>query len=109
MLIEGLHVEGVDAVLFLRRTESYIVTLQQLGRCLDAGAGKQPVVLDFVNNLSGKSVYDVMAPPLGAPISPSVTQRIRREHLFSDDRFSVGHTAAHRGDIGRTGALADYV
>src|SRR5699024_9511916 len=54
----------VDAVLFLRRTESYIVTLQQLGRCLDAGAGKQPVVLDFVNNLSGKSVYDVMAPHL---------------------------------------------
>ena len=64
MLIEGLHVEGVDAVLFLRRTESYIVTLQQLGRCLNAGAGKQPVVLDFVNNLSGKSVYDVMAPHL---------------------------------------------
>lgn len=61
MLIEGLHVEGVDAVLFLRRTESYIVTLQQLGRCLDAGSGKQPIVLDFVNNLSGKSVYDVMA------------------------------------------------
>ena len=50
MLIEGLHVEGVDAVLFLQRTESYIVTLQQLGRCLDAGSGKQPVVLDFVNN-----------------------------------------------------------
>lgn len=53
--------EGIDAVLFLRRTESYIVTLQQLGRCLDAGSGKQPVVLDFVNNLSGKSVYDMMA------------------------------------------------
>lgn len=64
MLIEGLHVEGVDAVLFLRRTESYIVTLQQLGRCLNAEAGKRPVVLDFVNNLSGKSVYDVMAPHL---------------------------------------------
>ena len=47
--------------MFLRRTESYIVTLQQLGRCLDAGSGKQPVVLDFVNNLSGKSVYDMMA------------------------------------------------
>ena len=52
---------ALDAVLFLRRTESYIVTLQQLGRCLDAGSGKQPVVLDFVNNLSGKSVYDMMA------------------------------------------------
>ncbi len=30
MLIEGLHVEGVDAALFLRQTESYIVTFQQL-------------------------------------------------------------------------------
>lgn len=61
MLIEGLHVEGVEAALFLRRTESYVVTLQQLGRCLKAGSKEQPVVLDFVNNLSGKSVYDVMA------------------------------------------------
>lgn len=61
MLIEGLHVEGIDAALFLRRTESYVVTLQQLGRCLKAGSEKRPVILDFVNNLSGKSVYDVLA------------------------------------------------
>lgn len=61
MLMEGLHVEGVDAALFLRRTESYVVTLQQLGRCLKAGSHRKPVILDFVNNLSGKSVYDVMA------------------------------------------------
>lgn len=61
MLIEGLHVEGVDAALFLRRTESYVVTLQQLGRCLKAGSERRPVILDFVNNLSGKSVYDVLA------------------------------------------------
>ena len=47
MLIEGLHVEGVDAVLFLRRTESYIVTLQQLGRCLDAGGRKTAGRLGF--------------------------------------------------------------
>lgn len=61
MLIEGLHVEGVDAALFLRRTESYVVTLQQLGRCLKAGSTQRPVILDFVNNLSGRSVYDIMA------------------------------------------------
>lgn len=61
MLIEGLHVEGVDAAMFLRRTESYVVTLQQLGRCLKAGAKQRPVILDLVNNLSGKSVYDVLA------------------------------------------------
>lgn len=60
MLMEGLHVEGVDAALFLRRTESYVVTLQQLGRCLKAGSGRRPVILDLVNNLSGRSVYDVL-------------------------------------------------
>lgn len=64
MLIEGLHVEGVDAAMFLRRTESYVVTLQQLGRSLKAGSGKRPVILDFVNNLSGRSVYDVLASDL---------------------------------------------
>lgn len=61
MLIEGLHVEGVDAAMFLRRTESYVVALQQLGRCLKAGSNRHPVVLDFVNNLSGRSVYEAMS------------------------------------------------
>jgi len=61
MLIEGLHVEGVDAAMFLRRTESYVVALQQLGRCLKAGSDARPVVLDFVNNLSGRSVYEAMS------------------------------------------------
>lgn len=61
MLIEGLHVEGVDAAMFLRRTESYVVALQQLGRCLKAGSGSKPVILDFVNNLSGRSVYEAMS------------------------------------------------
>lgn len=61
MLIEGLHVEGVDAAMFLRRTESYVVALQQLGRCLKAGSDRHPVVLDFVNNLSGRSVYEAMS------------------------------------------------
>lgn len=61
MLIEGLHVEGVDAAIFLRRTESYIVALQQLGRCLKAGADFRPVILDFVNNLSGRNVYEKLS------------------------------------------------
>lgn len=61
MLIEGLHVEGVDAAMFLRRTESYVVALQQLGRCLKADSGVRPVILDFVNNLSGRNVYESLS------------------------------------------------
>lgn len=73
MLIEGLHVEGVEAAMFLRRTESYVVALQQLGRCLKAGSETRPVILDFVNNLSGRNVYEGLSlqmklqPALRAP------------------------------------------
>ncbi|MFR8356146.1 MAG: hypothetical protein ACLVEJ_11160 [Parabacteroides sp.] len=31
---------GKDAAMFLRRTESYVVALQQLGRCLKAGSDR---------------------------------------------------------------------
>ncbi len=71
MLIEGLHVKGVDAALFLRQTESYVVTFQQLGRCLNAGSEHRLVVLDFVNNLSGQSVYNMLS--IGF-------ERLSREH-----------------------------
>ncbi len=95
MLSEGLHVEGVDAAMFLRRTESYIVTLQQLGRCLKAGSGRQPVILDFVNNLSGKSVYDVLASDLErmavarAPHSFEGVADFRMTGFFADIRRRV--------------------
>ncbi len=95
MLIEGLHVEGVDAALFLRRTESYVVTLQQLGRCLKAGAKQRPVILDLVNNLSGKSVYDVLATDMErmkAIRSPKSFQGISDFEVtgfFSDIRLRV--------------------
>lgn len=38
-----------------------MVALQQLGRCLKAGSDSKPVILDFVNNLSGRSVYEAMS------------------------------------------------
>lgn len=90
MLIEGLHVEGVDAALFLRRTASYVVTLQQLGRCLKAGSKQQPVILDFVNNLSGKTVYHVLSSELE-----------RTPFLRSPRGFEAG------GDLQITGFFSD--
>lgn len=95
MLIEGLHVEGVDAALFLRRTESYVVTLQQLGRCLKAGAKQRPVILDLVNNLSGKSVYDVLASDMErmqairSPKGFEGTSTFQVTGFFSDIRLRV--------------------
>lgn len=95
MLIEGLHVEEVDAAMFLRRTESYVVALQQLGRCLKAGSDRHPVVLDFVNNLSGRSVYEAMSrelvyhPAIRAPKSFKGFMEFEVTGFLSDIRARV--------------------
>lgn len=52
-LIEGFHIERVSSAIFLRRTYSNIVFLQQIGRTLSES---EPIVFDFVEN--HKSVKD---------------------------------------------------
>ncbi|PZT57452.1 Helicase associated domain protein [Paenibacillus silvae] len=51
-LNEGLHVDDIDGVIFLRSTVSPIIYYQQLGRALKVG-GNKPFVFDFVNNFNG--------------------------------------------------------
>ncbi|RPK23995.1 Helicase associated domain protein [Paenibacillus xylanexedens] len=50
-LNEGLHVDDIDGVIFLRSTMSPIIYYQQLGRAVKVG-GKEPYVFDLVNNFS---------------------------------------------------------
>lgn len=51
MFNEGVHIPGVEAVMFLRKTSSLNVYLQQMGRCSSV-ADKQPIVFDFVGNFN---------------------------------------------------------
>ena len=52
MLNEGVHVDGVDAVVMMRSTVSPNIILQQIGRCLTAKKTEhKPVILDLVNNM----------------------------------------------------------
>ena len=53
MLNEGVHIPRVDAVFFLRKTESPTIFLQQMGRCMGLYKenGRRPVVFDFRNNV----------------------------------------------------------
>jgi type I site-specific restriction endonuclease len=50
MLNEGIHVEDIDGVILLRPTTSPIIYYQQIGRSIDAGSYKEPMIFDFVNN-----------------------------------------------------------
>lgn len=59
MLNEGVHIKDVDGVIMLRKTNSYIVYQQQLGRALSCEkSNKNPLVLDFVNNLTSTYEYE---------------------------------------------------
>ena len=52
MLNEGIHVPNVSAVIMLRTTESRIIYMQQMGRCLTAANTENPLVLDMVDNIT---------------------------------------------------------
>ena len=56
MLNEGVHVSGVDAIVFLRATWSRNIWFQQMGRVMDAGK-KKAVILDLVAN--ARSIEDL--------------------------------------------------
>jgi len=51
MFNEGLHLKDVDGVMLLRPTTSPIIFYQQIGRAIDAGSKKNPLILDLVANV----------------------------------------------------------
>lgn len=66
MLNEGVHVPRVDAVFFLRKTQSPSIHLQQMGRCMNRYKenARKPVIFDFRNNIINTmkcSVNDMFA------------------------------------------------
>ena len=50
MLNEGVHIKDIDGIIMLRKTDSPIIFLQQLGRALEAGKTTQPLIYDLVGN-----------------------------------------------------------
>ncbi len=60
MLNEGVHVDDIDGVILLRPTVSPIIYLQQIGRCLSAGAKRTPVIFDLVDNFDGLYSIDYL-------------------------------------------------
>ena len=74
-LNEGVHVDGIDGVIMLRKTVSPIIYMQQLGRALSAGNEGTPIVFDLVNNIdSSRYIYEFM----------ERVQEIRRERGIED-------------------------
>jgi len=95
MLNEGVHIDDVDAVVFLRSTKSKIIYLQQLGRCLTAYSGKSPVVLDLVDNMSSS---DSIA-PLKREYDNAVARLIERGETAYENNLNIIDTVVEYSDV----------
>lgn len=62
MLNEGEHIPSVNTVMMLRKTTSYVVFNQQMGRAINS---KQPLIFDLVNNsdylYTNKQEYNIIS------------------------------------------------
>lgn len=85
MLNEGVHVENIDGVILLRPTISPIIYYQQIGRAIQAGNKRNPLIFDFVNNFneigSGQFINDLR--------SSVESLRLRGEHTVDIDEFLI--------------------
>lgn len=60
MLNEGIHMDDVTGVILLRPTISPIIHFQQIGRAMQSGNQRQPLIFDFVNNASSIRSGDIL-------------------------------------------------
>ena len=58
ILNEGVHLDDIDGLIFLRKTTSPTIVYQQLGRALKSGGNNNPLIFDFVSNISELSFAD---------------------------------------------------
>lgn len=54
---EGLHIDGLDAIIMLRQTVSLRIYQQQIGRVLSMGGKINPLIFDVVNNFNSVKLY----------------------------------------------------
>ena len=57
MLNEGIHLPDIDGVILIRPTVSPVIYKQQIGRALQTGKKKCPIIFDIVNNF--ENLYSI--------------------------------------------------
>ncbi len=87
MLNEGVHVKDVDGVILFRPTVSPILYQQQIGRALEAGKQKTPVIFDIVNNFESLCSIDSIRSEANEAFSAGLNQEY--EKLRFEDSFRI--------------------
>jgi len=86
MLNEGYHINDLDGVVMMRPTYSPTIYEQQLGRALSVKEddGKQPVIIDLVNNFDSIKIIEDLYERLNA------YKLNKKEHTTNDNGKETG-------------------
>ena len=86
MLNEGVHLNGLDGVIMLRRTVSPIIFLQQLGRALNVnGNVDNPLVIDVADNMRAtENIFSLYAE--FEKVAEAYKQAIIESNLSEEDK-----------------------
>lgn len=92
MLNVGYHVNNLTGIIMYRGTRSSTVFIQQLGRALSAGSDNSAIVIDVVDNLHRRAVYDMKCTLTDKKLRHSKTKSINTKlskYFLADDKLSV--------------------
>ena len=94
---EGVDIPEINQVIMLRPTQSPIVFVQQIGRCLRKSEGKEyAVILDFIGNYKNNFMI-----PIALSGDRSYNKDNIRRYLMQGERVIPGASTIHFDEISR--------
>lgn len=94
---EGVDIPEINQVIMLRQTQSPIVFMQQIGRCLRKADGKEyAVILDFIGN--DKNNFMI---PIALSGDRSYNKDNIRRYLMQGERVIPGTSTIHFDELSR--------
>lgn len=96
MINEGVHVKGVTMLIFIRRTTSGNVFIQQIGRVMSAKSVAKPKVIDLCGNYTNLKVLNQNGEEVGVEINfvdeNSTEAQIAKHNLITALLFATEAT-----------------
>lgn len=96
MINEGVHVKGVTMLIFIRRTTSGNVFIQQIGRVMSAKSVAKPKVIDLCGNYANLKVLNQNGEEVGVEINfvdeNSTEAQIAKHNLITALLFATKAT-----------------
>ena len=91
MISEGAHYPGVNTLIMFRKTESYVLFSQQLGRIITLAKNENPkaIVFDLVNNVNSIRYNDRVKSESGSKLTHEIKKALERRAAQKSEQIIV--------------------